>query len=318
MPNQDFLYDHLKANAKYATPKNVIHKGEGKGKHLVICGAGPSLADSHTELKQTKAHQVWAANSALTYLVEHDLPVTHGVTVDMSEDMFTDPREWQTTHPVKYLVSSGVHPDLIPRLLKDGRTIRLFHSYLGIHNPEGWLPPAHWTPPAEGMNTYEMYLYQTIYPPTVQVGYGLNTVPRAICLALWMEFKSITVFGADCACRPDQALMPQQDASGYLPWLESLQLYADGRTPAKYGPQAVMTQGILNGRTWHTRPDMIISAQHLVHMARAYPQLHLMGDTLPNALLTMPEDYLRTMPNLTGEGAVSGFGVNATLTPEGA
>ena len=104
------------------------------------------------------------------------------------------------------------------------------------------------------MNTYEMYLYQTIYPPTVQVGYGLNTVPRAICLALWMEYKRIVVLGADCACAPTGTPMPHDiDSPEYVPWLESLRLYADGRTPAKYGPNAVMSQGILEGRFWHTR-----------------------------------------------------------------
>src|SRR5882757_804708 len=107
MPNQDYLLDHLKQNAKYA--KQVVLQNQALGKRLVICGAGPSLADSHEQIRKTPAHQVWAANSALPYLVDNKLPVTHGITVDMSEEMFTDPYEWQRTFPVRYLVSSGVH-----------------------------------------------------------------------------------------------------------------------------------------------------------------------------------------------------------------
>jgi hypothetical protein len=322
MPNQSGLLEHLKANARWATPKNVIQKNAGDGKRVVICGAGPSIADNHAAIRTTPAHQVWGANSGLTYLVDHGLPVTHGITVDASPEMYTDVNEWQRTFPgIIYLVSSGVDPLLIPHLRKANRPYRIFHSYLGVQNPEGWIKPASWTPPAPGMDGLEMYLYQTIYPPTVQVGYGLNTVPRAICLALWMGFKTITVFGADCACAPGAGSMPALNGADYTAWLETLKLYPDGRsdpvqgTPAKYGPNAVMSQGQIGGRWWHTRPDMLISAQHLVHLALMYPgRVVLMGDTLPNALLAMPSEerdtYMKTMPNLNGKGAVEGFGLN--------
>src|SRR5439155_13296624 len=64
-------------------------------------------------------------------------------------------------------------------------------------------------------------------------------------------------------CAPTGTPMPHDiDSPEYVPWLESLRLYADGRTPAKYGPTAVMSQGILEGRFWHTRPDMLISMRH--------------------------------------------------------
>src|SRR2546421_5739702 len=312
MPNQGHLFEHLKENAKYANPTNVIDRGMGEGKTVIICGAGPSLADQHDLLRTMPAHQVWGCNSALPYLADRRLPVTHGITVDMSEEMYTDPYEWQRTFPVRYLVASGVMPELIQHLRKANRAYRMFHSYLGIPNPEGWHPPDGWTPPEPNMNTYEMYLYQTIYPPTVQVGYGLNTVPRAICLALWMEYKRIVVLGADCACAPTGTPMPHDiDSPEYVPWLESLRLYADGRTPAKYGPNAVMSQGILEGRFWHTRPDMLISMRHLVDLEKRYPQtIELVGDTLPNAAKRMDQTWWDQLPNLNGAAGVEGFHLN--------
>jgi len=328
MPNQNFLFEHIKANAKYGT--DVIRLAEAKGKRVIICGSGPSLAHEHETLKQTLAHQIWAANSALPYLVKHKLPVTHGITVDMSVEMVDDPAEWLETFPVTYLCSSGVHPRLIPHLKAHNRRVRMFHSYLGIKNPEGWVAPDTWKPPQEVragvqvdlFRTYEMYLYQHIYPGTVQVGYGLNTVPRAICLALWMEFKEIVVFGADCACAPDAELMPTANDPNYPAWLESLKLYADGRSPAKYGPNAVMSQGIIEGRVWHTRPDMLISAGHIVDLVHRYLNIRLVGDTLPNAMLTLPdgtrEDFFQKLPKLNGSGGVEGFGLNIDKPQEAA
>lgn len=323
MPNQDHLFEHIKTNARYG--REVIGPHSADGKRLVICGAGPSIAQQHDAIRTTPAHQVWGCNSALPYLRDHGLPVTHGITVDMSEEMFTDVNEWQRTFPVTYLVSSGVHPKLIPHLKKDNRRVKMFHSFLGIKDPEGWTPPPDWIAPRDfeknhpdQFRTYEMYLYTHRYPPTVQVGYGLNTVPRAICLALWMGFKQITVFGADCAVAPDRDPMPPTDDPGYVPWLKSLKLYPDGRadptqsTPAKYGDNAVMCEGLILGRRWHTRPDMLVSAKHLVDLVGLYPdRLTLMGDTLPNAILGLPPAergaYLKTIPTLTGKGSVAGF-----------
>jgi hypothetical protein len=44
--------------------------------------------------------------------------------------------------------------------------------------------------------------------------------------------------------------------------------------------------GEINGRTWRTRPDMLMDAVHLVRRVRqANGRIRLMGDTLPVALL---------------------------------
>lgn len=311
MPNQSGLFEHIKENRQYA--KKMATTEWGKGKTVVICGAGPSLTKYHDEIRATKAHMVWAANSALPYMMDHGLPVTHGVSVDQSEEMYTV--DWKRTFPVKYILGSCVDPNLTRHLLKDHRDIRWFHSYLGIPNPEGWVPPPGWQPPAMQPNAgYEMWLYQHTWPPSVQVGYGLNTVPRAICLALWCQFKKIIVYGADCACLPDATPMVPMGTPEYPAWLDSLMLYADGRTPRIYGDNAVITEGMIDGRRWHTRPDMLISAVMMHEMRETFPAIELRGDTLPNAFKGKPREFFETqLPRLTGNGGVEGFGL---LTPQ--
>jgi hypothetical protein len=154
---------------------------------------------------------------------------------------------------------------------------------------------------------YEQHLYRTLYPTSVQVGYGLNSVPRAVCLAVFLGFASIKVYGADCACAPADP-MPPVNSAAYAPWLAGLRIYPDRPFPAHYG-QTLMAQSArpIGGRYWVTRPDMVMSALHLVELARMFPQITLMGDTLPVALQRDP-DALANMPTIAAPGVLEGFG----------
>lgn len=305
MPNMAQFYDYIEANARYAT--QMVKHNSHKGKRVIICGAGPSLAAYAPALPW--AHQVWACNSALPYLMGLGAPVTHGFAIDQGESMLRA-AEWGTTFDVTYLLASSVNPRLVAHLAKAGRRFRFFHNYLGPPNPEGWVPP---TP---GLS-YEMWLYQTKYATSCQVGYGLNSVPRAICLALIMGFKEIEVYGADCACAPDQAPMPPLRTTEYDDWIEHLVIYADGRTVStNFGIGTPMTEGWVDGHRWTTRPDMVISAMHLLDLQRGYPgRIRLIGDTLPNALAKQPPEFFENMPRLTNAGVVRGFGDAGTLHP---
>jgi hypothetical protein len=227
--------------------------------------------------------------------------VTHGFAIDQGEAML-GPHEWQTTYPIHYYVASSVHPRLVQHLQAHQREMTFFHSYLGLSDPEGWTPPAD-RPDV----TYEMWLYTTQYATGIQVGFGLNAVPRAICLAIYMGYDAITVYGADCACAPDHAPMPAVGTAAYRPWLESLRMYADGRCADVYGEHAVMAEAVIDGVRWHTRPDMVMSALHMVTLQRSYPHITLVGHTLPNALRHQDAAFMQDMPTLTPLGAVSGF-----------
>lgn len=337
MVNQDKLFDQLKANAPHA--KNMVQRNQYAGKTVIICGAGPSLAQHHDWLWDTKAHQAWGCNSALPYLKDHQLPASHGFCVDQGIEML-GAAEWERTWDVTYLVATSINPKLREHLQHANRRLVWFHNYLGIKNPDGWEAPKDWQKPSPDAG-YEMYLYQTIFPPSVQIGYGLNSVPRAMCLALWLGFSTIWVVGADCAAAPNQAPMPTMvrvtDGTiapnpAYAEWLAGVPLYASGRSiKTAYGAEAVAVEGMIEGRRWVTRTDMLITAKHMVDMALSFPdKIHLIGDTLPNAILGLPPAervaYIETLPKLAGGGAVEGFGIHKELadqlghldTPQGA
>lgn len=297
MPGQAGFYDQILANARHATA--MSQQDTHVGQTVAICGAGPSLATATL----APTDEVWACNSALPYLMDRGDRVTHGLSIDQGEAML-GPSEWARTFDVGYRVASCVHPRLIEHLVAAGRSLTFFHSFLGIPDPEDWQPP---TP---GL-AYEMYLYQTKYRPSVQVGHGLNSVPRAICLAVFMGFARIDVYGADCAAAPDAPPMPLLGTLEYIQWLQGLRMYADGRNALTcFGPIESMAEGVINGRRWHTRADMLISARHMVEMQQAFPgRIVFHGDTLVNAVATKDAAFWEDMPVLSAAGEVGGLGI---------
>jgi len=305
LPDAHRFYDNIKANAKGAS---VIAPNTHKGRTVTICGAGPSLSLIR-EAKPTG--DVWACNSALPTLWDWGVRVTHGVTIDQNLAMLHD-AEWGRALPVVYYLSTASHPQVGRHLRDHKRVVKLFHSFLGIPDPEGWTPPSRWKPPTSVQANYEMFLYTTLFKPSIMAGHGLNSVPRAICLAMGMGYDHVTVYGADCAMAPDSPAMPPREQPAlYPPWLASLKMYADGRSPNVHG-QIAMAEGIIDGRRWHTRPDMVISAVHLLELERGFPfKITLVGDTLPNAMRGKPPEFFDSLPKLSKVGQVDNFGVHA-------
>lgn len=301
LPDGEELYTFIKANAAHAD--TMVQPDTGRGKRVAICGAGVSLAETAKTIPNDVA-EVWACNSALPYMVDHGYRVTHGFAIDQGVAMLAD-HEWGRALDVQYLVASSVSPKLVQHLRDAGRALTYFHSFLGLPDPPDWTPPAD-RPDV----SYEMWLYTTIFPTGVQVGYGLNSVPRAICLALFLGFDEILVYGADCACAPDQAPMPSLETPEYEAWMRNLVMYADGRTAIQYGAQAVMAEAVIDGKRWHTRPDMVISATMMVDLVKQHSHIHVIGDTLPAVLLTQPPEFFDDMPRLVGVGDIQGFGAH--------
>jgi hypothetical protein len=284
MPNASL--SHIRDNAKYNLP--FLKHGTHKGKTVSICGAGPSLKDY-----SSFEGDVWAVNSALPYLQKKGIRVTHGFTIDQGVEMIA---EWSETFGVEYLIATSCNTSLIAHLLLNQRKVSLFHSHLGI----------------EGENE----LYRDLYPSEPQpdgtrialrAGHGLNGVPRAVCIALGMGYEQVTVYGADCGTVSDTE-MPWLDTPEYEEWTKGLVLYADGRTAFDcYGADSpfAQTSTLGDGKRWTTRPDMIVSAQHLLDMEKMFPgRVTLVGDTLPSAIRGITEN----LPRLTPEGHVVGFG----------
>jgi hypothetical protein len=308
MPNMAHFERFIRTNAK-RTKGKMLRAGSRAGQKVVICGAGPSLRDALPALREllgkpNSPTELWACNSALPYLRGEGVAVTHALTIDQGEEMLRPEEFGQIVPRVTYLLSTATHPNLSAFLRRANARIRWFHSFCGVPNPDGWA----------GEYPYETTLYQTLFEPSVQVGHGLNSVPRAVCLAMGLGFADIAVYGADCACVPDSAPMPDPNTGEdvYDAWLAGLVFYADGRTASVFG-RTPMAEAVIDGRRWHTRPDMVVSAVHLLELVQASNgRVRLLGDTLPNTIASQGPGFLEQMPWLDNDiGRVVNFGAAA-------
>ncbi|MBK8006759.1 MAG: DUF115 domain-containing protein [Gemmatimonadetes bacterium] len=302
MPNAAHLFDQVCLNAPWAL--RMAEAGSRAGQRVVICAAGPSLADLADQLPD--ADEVWACNSALPYLLGRGVRVTHGITIDHGEGMLAD-HEFGGGHDVAYYLASGVFPGLVQRLAGCGRTLTFFHSWIGTPAPAGW---AHADPAMD----FEQFCYRRLYKPSVCLGRGLNTGVRAVGLAVAMGFDEILVVGNDCAARPDAPPMPDPRDPAWVDWLGELVLYADGRTARCYGDDGPIAEAVFEGRRWHTRPDMLVSAVHLLELMQESPgRIRLLGDGLPQVFLREGPAILAELPALAADGQVLNFALHEAL-----
>lgn len=307
-PVRDSFAAFIFGNATHCD--RVVEQDSAIGQTLVLCGAGPSLAE-HAAKWCPRGDQVWGCNSAATYLHDRGHKVTHGLTVDQTPQMLT---EWASAPPIEYLVASTIHPHLTEHLLKSERGLTWFHNYVGIDSrPVEYCACGHdrhdgpcvrcscQAYDARVMD-YEDWLYHTLYPGTVRAGSGLNAVTRAIDVALYMGFAKIIVLGADCALRARTPCPPgvQFGTPAHREWLErDVIMHADGGHALVSGATAQTLEGMIDGRYWVTKPDLMITAVWLVKWHRKLgSRLTLIGDTLPKALRDKPDEFLDRLPGL--------------------
>lgn len=255
----------IRANAKTAKRAGygvVGERGSAKGQRVIIAGSGPTLTDEEPwhHLLHAAADQIWACNWSLPFLLGRGLPVTHGFAHDGTVGMLED---WPTRYDVHYLVASCLHPTVLASL--KGSPVTFFHSYRGFKG--------------------ELQLYRKAWPPSVQIGNGLNAVNRAVGLALWMGYDRITVVGADCA-------LGAQDA-----------VRCNGQTveQAYHSRQPIVT-GIVQGRIWRTVPDLLFSATDLRGLENEFSAVQLVGHTLPNALEEYTDSALDDLAHFDAAG----------------
>jgi len=203
--------------------------------------------------------------------------------------------EWASAPPVEYLLASTVHPHLTEYLVGKGRTVRFFHNFVGlssapVQREDGTIV------------SYEDWMYSGLYPATVRCGSGLNSVSRAIDVATFMGAERITVLGADCALRVTKPLGADvvTGSPEHMRWLrEDTVMHADGGHALASGATPLTLFGVIDGRRWDTKPDLIITATILAQMARTSEgRIRLIGDTLPNALVDKSPEYLARLPGL--------------------
>jgi len=304
--------------------EQVARQNSAIGQTIVICGAGPSLAP-HAAKWTARGDQVWGCNSAMPWLLAHGHKCTHGFTIDQTPHMVD---EWFDVPDVNYLVASSIHPHLTELLLARGRSLTFFHNYCGIDKPPVAICATcdHDHPDGACLVEscsclvyekttvlYEDWLYMGLYPGTVRCGSGLNSVTRAIDLALYVGAERVVVLGADCAIQMT-APRPSGAYRGSLAerrWLKDhTVMHADGGDALASGATATTLEGVIDGRVWLTKPDMIISAVWMEKWRRSLgrKKLTFIGDTLPNALQGKDDAFLARLPALvTSDGHVMSF-----------
>jgi len=242
-------------NAQWPFP--TLPQNAYKGQQLIICGAGPSLEQAHNRIKQHHGH-VWACNSALNYLTEHGLKVTHGCAIEQTERMYTE--VWTDPPDVAYFLASSCHPGLVTHLMKAGiRRVAFFHNFTGV--------------PGE----YE--LYQNCYEPTIVTGEGLNVTNRMLGVALHLGYSKIWLAGVDCAISEDGAF----HAGGAT---QDDRVYMDGT------PEFSAAIGTPD-RHWRSTPDMLMSAIDFAKKQQKYPsRVKIIGDVLPKRLRNKNDEFL--------------------------
>lgn len=75
-------------------------------------------------------------------------------------------------------------------------------------------------------------------------------------------------------------------------------MHADGGSALASGASELTMDGTIDGRTWTSKPDMLVSAVCLAKVAKAHPHITFIGDTLVNALKDKEDDFLSRMPTM--------------------
>jgi len=251
--------EFIEANAKWGFP--TIPGDTKKGKKLIICGAGPSLNNAGPTMRWHKG-DVWACNSALTYLIDRGQRVTHAIGIDNSKRMYT--RVWaDPPKDVRYFLASSVDPELIAHLVRNGcRRIGIWHNFTSIKGE------------------YDLYANPELFGPTIIAGEGLNVVNRCLDLAMFMGYSSIHIVGADCG---------YTEGSGFHAGTDEM---PDGRVFLKARPEfgdAIGTPGV----QWHSTADMMMSAVDLAKKAQKHEgRITLQRGTLPYYLRKKDDAFM--------------------------
>lgn len=150
-----------------------IEYGKARTDPLYVVCSGPSLLETHHELKDKKT--VWAVNAAHDWLIKQGIPFTHGVAQAPEHQVLG---YFQEIKPgTEYLLASQTHPELVQRILDAGGKVTLWHSHC----------PAEW-----GVEIAEPAIY------------GGGTIGlRAFDLAWIMGYRDIHVLGFDACNSPD-------------------------------------------------------------------------------------------------------------------
>jgi hypothetical protein len=131
-----------------------------------------------------------------------------------------------------------VHPHLTEWLMSKGYTCRFFHNFVGLREQPvtyGVCNGCDAMSDAQEADAkcadcggeidsrtldYENWMYALLFPATTMAGSGLNSVSRAIDVAMFAGAEKVTVLGADCALRTTSRPPNRLDRDAHIKWLK--------------------------------------------------------------------------------------------------
>lgn len=246
-PVVDHLPAYIQENRSLFDRPDVAQPDCKIGRTLAICGAGPSLRDA-----VIRTDDVWACNSAATYLESVNIPYDFAVGIDQTPGLL---KEWATAPLAPFLLASSVDPKLVKHLQALGRRLVFFHNMVGVDN--------------------EIGLYKQ-WPSTFMVTAGYSVVSRVINLAQWMGYDRIELHGVDCEFGPDDLAHANGDSANdaYGKPMVFEHTYENGRHSRTR--MDMLMDAVYLARLARAYPGHI----------------ELMGDTLPAMLKDKPDDFL--------------------------
>ena len=255
-PNSDNYDRNIRHAASLGLPCYKQDELEGNPT-VVVVGSGPSLKDP--EVIAGIKHYVDEEN-ALIFACKAAIKILHdeGFKVDYGVSM--DPGA-HIAAPNKIFKAPGTKHIIAsssdPELFEylKDEQVIIFHSATGYEK--------------------EVELYNELFETSTCMGGGYNVVNRAVSAAFFMGAGKIVLAGTDCGWRKEQ------------------EMYADG--PAHRAGVDMSDHGVVDGKEWMTRPDMLASGVALAKLAKKRQgDIVFLGDTLPSKLFLKDDEFLNS------------------------
>ena len=171
--SDEALFDNIRANS--AKPVKWVKQEEAQEGVAVLCGSGPSLAESLVDIQAMvkQGATVFALNGAAKWLFEHGVYPDYHVIIDAREETAA------LVGPAKhYLYGSQVHPKTFDQIEPEHMT--LWH--LQIEGMDEYLPEGPW-------------------PEHALIGGAASVGNCATCLAYALGYRELHCYGYDSSHR---------------------------------------------------------------------------------------------------------------------
>jgi len=232
-------------------------KKDGVGPVVVVAGSGPTLNDPEVIASIRKAVD---EEDAIIFGCKAAIKILHDAGFKVDYGVSMDPGA-HIAKPNKIFKAPGTKHIIAsssdPALFDylKDEDVIIFHSATGYEN--------------------EVKLYNELFATSTCMGGGYNVVNRAVSAAFFMGARKVILAGTDCGWRKDETM------------------YADG--PAHREGVDMCDNGVVDGKPWMTRPDMLASGVALAKLAKKRPNdIVFLGDTLPSKLVHKDDDFLNS------------------------